>query len=122
MPCLGMKHSLLLRRFYIQNVGCLASIVFGVGTPLFAILFGNVMDCFTINDHDEALRQAKNYALQFGGIGAAFLSSMAIQGWMFSLSGQMLTERVRIFMFSHMLRQEMGWFDQEKNNTGKESC
>ena len=43
---------------------------------------------------------------------------MAIQGWMFAISGQKLTERVRIFMFKHMLKQEMGWFDQEKNNTG----
>ena len=117
-----IKGTILSNEFF-THAGCLASIVFGVGTPLFAILFGNVMDCFTIPDHDEALRQARNYALQFGGIGAAFLSSMAIQGWMFSLSGQMLTERVRIFMFSHMLRQEMGWFDQDKNNTGKEkSC
>ena len=43
---------------------------------------------------------------------------MAIQGWMFSISGQRLTERVRIYMFNHMLKQEMGWFDQDKNNTG----
>ena len=92
--------------------------VFGVGTPFFAILFGNMMDCFQIVDHDAAIREARNYALQFGGIGAAFLISMAVQGWMFSLSGQLLTERIRVLMFSNMLRQEMGWFDQEKNNTG----
>ena len=66
----------------------------------------------------EAIKEARNYSLYFGGVGLAFLTSMAIQGWMFAISGQKLTERVRIYMFKHMLKQEMGWFDQEKNNTG----
>jgi ATP-binding cassette subfamily B (MDR/TAP) protein 1 len=98
-------------------IGCLASIVFGAGTPFFAILFGDMLKLFTY-EASEAMKQARIYALAFGGVGFAFLLSMAIQGWMFSISGQRLTERVRIYMFSHMLKQEMGWFDQDKNNTG----
>ena len=98
-------------------IGCLASIVFGAGTPFFAILFGDMLKLFTY-EASEAMKQARIYALAFGGVGFAFLLSMAIQGWMFSISGQRLTERVRIYMFNHMLKQEMGWFDQDKNNTG----
>ena len=37
---------------------------------------------------------------------------------MFSYSGSKLVERVRKKMFEAMLKQEMGWYDQERNNTG----
>ena len=40
-------------------LGLFASVVFGVGTPLFAILFGEAMDCFAIRDYDEALQKAR---------------------------------------------------------------
>ena len=44
-------------------LGLFASVVFGVGTPLFAILFGEAMDCFAIRDYDEALQKAR-YVVQ----------------------------------------------------------
>ena len=75
-----------------------------MGTPLFAILFGEAMDCFSIQDYDEALLKARNNALALGGVGLAFLLSMATQGWAFQTSGQRLAERVRISMFGNMLR------------------
>ena len=37
---------------------------------------------------------------------------------MFSYSGSKLVERVRKLMFEAMLKQELGWFDEERNNTG----
>ena len=40
-------------------LGLLASIVFGVGTPLFAVLFGEAMDVFAIGDYDEAMLKAR---------------------------------------------------------------
>ena len=43
-------------------------------------------------------------ALMLGGVGLAFLLSMATQGWAFQTSGQRLAERVRISMFGNMLR------------------
>ena len=60
-------------------IGCLASIVFGAGTPFFAILFGDMLKLFTY-EASEAMKQARIYALAFGGVGFAFLLSMAIQG------------------------------------------
>ena len=41
-------------------IGCLASIVFGAGTPFFAILFGDMLKLFTY-EADEAMKQAKLY-------------------------------------------------------------
>lgn len=37
---------------------------------------------------------------------------------MFSFSGERLTSRLRKLTFAAMLRQEMGWFDNEKNSVG----
>jgi ABC-type multidrug transport system fused ATPase/permease subunit len=34
------------------------------------------------------------------------------------LAGVHLTERLRVAAFSAMLRQEIGWFDEEKNSVG----
>lgn len=36
----------------------------------------------------------------------------------FSLSGERLTARVRSTTFKAMLRQEMGFFDDDRNSTG----
>jgi ATP-binding cassette subfamily B (MDR/TAP) protein 1 len=38
--------------------------------------------------------------------------------YLFSLAGVRLTTRLRVAAFSAMLRQEVGWFDDEKNSVG----
>ena len=37
---------------------------------------------------------------------------------MFAISGENLTVRIRRLTLESMLRQEIGWFDREENNTG----
>lgn len=37
---------------------------------------------------------------------------------MFSISGEVLTSRLRKLSFAAMLKQEMGWFDESKNSVG----
>ena len=37
---------------------------------------------------------------------------------MFGFSGENLTKRLRAKGFQTMLRQEIGWFDDHKNNVG----
>lgn len=37
---------------------------------------------------------------------------------MFSLSGEILTARLRKLTFAAMVRQEVGWFDEERNSVG----
>ena len=43
---------------------------------------------------------------------------MFLQVAMFTVAGEHLTMRMRKLAFAAMLKQEMGWFDQPKNNTG----
>ena len=41
-----------------------------------------------------------------------------LQAYMFALSGEILTSRLRKLTFAAMLRQEVGWFDEDKNSVG----
>jgi ATP-binding cassette subfamily B (MDR/TAP) protein 1 len=38
--------------------------------------------------------------------------------YLFGVAGVYLTERLRVAAFCAMLRQEIGWFDEEKNRVG----
>ena len=75
-------------------VGSVFSVGFGAMTPLFGILFGNVMGVFS-EEPAEAREDMKWYALMFGGIGLGFLISNVITGFTFSVSGARLVERIR---------------------------
>ena len=78
-----------------------------------------MMEVFTVPDETEALNQAITYAIAYFVLASVYLITTVLQGWMFAKSGQMLTERIRIMMFGSILKQEMGWFDDDKNSTGR---
>ena len=114
----------------------IASIGFGIASPLFAAVFGDMLEVLSEPDIETARRNSQLAALKLGGIGFGFFVPTAIQGFMFAYSGSKLVERVRylcfqvqkstIIVFHHKilkfvqakLKQEMGWYDREKNNTG----
>jgi ABC transporter transmembrane region. len=43
---------------------------------------------------------------------------LLLQTHLFSLAGVRLTARLRVAAFSAILRQEVGWFDDERNSVG----
>jgi len=98
--------------------GLLGAVGFGITSPLFAAAFGDMLEVLSEQDIEKARKDSQWSALELGGVGLGFLVTTAVQGFMFSYSGSKLVERVRKLMFEAMLKQEMGWFDQEKNNTG----
>ena len=91
--------------------------IFGCFPPLFGVLFGDFISVFS-EPHDEAIEDAKIFALEFAGIGLGFFLTLAAQGVFFGIAGERLVERVRTKMLKSMLNQEIGWFDEDKNNTG----
>ena len=98
-------------------VGIIAAMVFGCVPPMFGVLFGSFVSVLS-EPHDEALEAAKIFAIEFAGMGVVFFVTLCMQGIMFGIAGERLVERVRRRMFESMLNQEIGWFDEEKNNTG----
>ncbi|XP_064091932.1 ATP-dependent translocase ABCB1-like isoform X2 [Macrobrachium nipponense] len=98
--------------------GVLGAAIQGTTLPIYAILFGEVFGTLSIIDEKEARAEANYYALLFLILGIIAAISMFFQAYMFALSGEILTSRLRKLSFASMLRQEMGWFDQEKNSVG----
>ena len=74
---------------------------------------------FKLNcDFFQARDESVYYAIMFGLLGIGSMLAMFLQGFMFGISGENLTLRLRREAFSAMLRQEMGWFDRKENSTG----
>lgn len=98
--------------------GILGSAIQGTTIPLYAILFGEILGTLSIAEEEKARNEANFYALLFLLIGIVAALSMFMQAYMFSLSGEILTARLRKLTFAAMVRQEVGWFDEEKNSVG----
>jgi len=52
------------------------------------------------------------------GVGFAALFAAMMQSYFFNFMGQRLAARVRVLMMAALLRQEVGWYDDERNNSG----
>ena len=103
--------------FYI-SIGCISSFLMGATMPIFSILFGDVLGVLGYADTSKARDDSVKYALMFCGLALYSLLAMLLQGWMFAISGENLTKRLRRDAFEAMLKQEMGWYDLQENNTG----
>nr|WEU75111.1 ABCB1-mScarlet-I fusion protein [Vector pPB-pCoBlast-actin5c-abcb1(67-1411)-mScI] len=117
MPMLEIIKANKTEWHYI-TLGVIGSVVQGCCMPLYAVLFGDVLGTLSLADPDEARSEANFYALLFLGIGVLAAVSVFTQSYSFSISGEILTMRLRSRAFSAMLRQEMGWFDQDDNSVG----
>jgi len=99
-------------------IGSLASIFVAAIMPIYAVLFGRVLGVLAYTDIEQARSDSIYYALLLLLLGFGSALSQFLQGWMFGLSGENLTKRLRRDAFEAMLKQEMGWHDKQENNTG----
>ncbi|KAI8999833.1 P-loop containing nucleoside triphosphate hydrolase protein [Gaertneriomyces semiglobifer] len=95
-------------------IALLGSIVNGATQPVFAILFGQFIKVFFTKNQDDA----NFWALMFLVIGIANFFASFLKFTLFGFSGEKLTTRIRDMSFRTMMRQEIGWFDREKNSVG----
>ncbi|KAL8570376.1 hypothetical protein ACOMHN_035794 [Nucella lapillus] len=99
------------------TLGCLAAIINGGVQPSFAVLFSKIIGVFA-KTLDEQERLLMIYSLALVGLGFVSLVTMFLQAYLFALSGECLTVRVRDMSFRAILRQEVSFFDNKNNNTG----
>ncbi|XP_040579247.1 ATP-dependent translocase ABCB1 isoform X1 [Lepeophtheirus salmonis] len=98
-------------------MGCIASVVMGASMPVYAHLFGEVLGVLS-KSIEEARVNSITYSMYFLLVGIIVGFSMFMQIFMFSLSGELLTTKLRIKAFTAMLNQEVGWYDESVNSTG----
>ncbi|XP_063624238.1 ATP-dependent translocase ABCB1-like [Cydia splendana] len=99
-------------------VGCICGFVVGFTLPLAVLAFGQLFGSLSNPDPAIMLKEVSHISLACVGIGLAIGSSYFIQAVCFGLAGAHLTERLRMSMLAHMLRQDIAFFDERANSTG----
>ncbi|KAH8284597.1 hypothetical protein KR018_005431 [Drosophila ironensis] len=101
------------------TVGCISSVIMGCAMPIFAVLFGSILQVLAVQDDDDYVRENTNqYSLYFLIAGIVVGIATFMQIYFFGIAGERLTERLRGLMFETMLNQEVAWFDDKANGVG----
>ncbi|CAF2677139.1 unnamed protein product [Rotaria sp. Silwood2] len=99
-------------------VGCFSCICNGGIQPVLGIILSKLIAVFQECDKEVQEHRVLLYVLLFVGCGILILLTTSLQGYLFACSGEALTKRLRSKLFRTILRQEIAYFDNPKNNTG----
>ncbi|CAK9804633.1 Multidrug resistance protein homolog 49 [Anthophora quadrimaculata] len=99
-------------------IGCMAAAMVGASFPAFAVLFGEVYYVLGLQDDDEVRQEAVKFSILFLVVGVVAGIGTFLQMYMFGLAGVRMTTRIRRLTFATMLKQEMGWYDEDTNSVG----
>ncbi|RXH69346.1 hypothetical protein DVH24_037130 [Malus domestica] len=98
-------------------MAAIGSLLSGFIGPTFAILMGNMIEVFYYRNPASMERKTKEYVFMYVGVGLYAVVAYLIQHYFFSIMGENLTTRVRRMMLAAILRNEVGWFDEEEHNS-----
>uniref|UniRef100_A0A0D6R1U7 Uncharacterized protein n=1 Tax=Araucaria cunninghamii TaxID=56994 RepID=A0A0D6R1U7_ARACU len=99
--------------------GYFGSILAGFLLPIFSLMISQILTCYYYTDYSLMARRITMYSLIFAGVGFASLGIHILQHYFLGVMGENLTKRVRVQMFQAILRNEVGWFDREENNSSQ---
>ncbi|KAL4378860.1 hypothetical protein GQ457_02G011230 [Hibiscus cannabinus] len=98
-------------------MGAVGSVLSGFIGPTFAIVMSNMIEVFYYTNPTSMERKTKEYVFIYIGAGLYAVVAYLIQHYFFSIMGENLTTRVRRMMLGAILRNEVGWFDDEEHNS-----
>ncbi|XP_077128891.1 bile salt export pump-like [Ranitomeya variabilis] len=98
--------------------GSIGAAINGTLTPLYAVLFSQVLGTFSLEDEAQQTKDINGICILFVIIAGMSLITQFLQGYCFAKSGELLTRRLRRVGFQSMLGQEIGWFDDANNSPG----
>ncbi|KAG9442708.1 hypothetical protein H6P81_018562 [Aristolochia fimbriata] len=99
-------------------LGTIGAILSGIERPLFALGLAEALSLFYSPDKLHLKHQLDKIALIFVGATIAIVPIYLLQYYFYTLMGERLVMRVRLLMFSAILRNEMGWFDMDEHRSG----
>ncbi|GAU12166.1 hypothetical protein TSUD_01320 [Trifolium subterraneum] len=98
-------------------LGSIGAAIFGAFNPLLAYVIGLVVTTYYKIDKTHHLRgEIDKWCLLIACMGIVTVVANFLQHFYFGIMGEKMTERVRRMMFSAMLRNEIGWYDDEENS------
>ncbi|XP_068636496.1 ABC transporter B family member 19 [Aristolochia californica] len=98
-------------------LGAVGSVLSGFIGPTFALVMSNMIEVFYYRDPNEMERKTREFVFIYIGAGLYAVVAYLVQHYFFSIMGENLTTRVRRMMLAAILRNEVGWFDEEENNS-----
>ncbi|KAF8756598.1 ABC transporter transmembrane region [Rhizoctonia solani] len=100
-------------------IGIIGSLCIGASFPIAGWLIGFVIEGLSIHDNDEqVLKEGRYWAMWFLVLSMVNIVSSFIAGFFLSMGGTRVDRRLRLVALSSLLRQEIGFFDQEENAAG----
>ena len=98
--------------------GFIGSVAMGMLMPVFSLAFSSLIGVFYLTSPDQVVSGAQKWSLVFTGIGFAAFFACILQTYCFNFMGQKLGRRVRVMMMHALLRQDVGWYDDDTNSSG----
>ncbi|XP_038724797.1 ABC transporter B family member 19 [Tripterygium wilfordii] len=98
-------------------MGAIGSVLSGFIGPTFAFVMSNMIEVFYYRNPAVMERKVKEFVFIYIGVGIYAVAAYLIQHYFFSIMGENLTTRVRRMMLAAILRNEVGWFDEEEHNS-----
>ncbi|EJU03196.1 multidrug resistance protein 1 [Dacryopinax primogenitus] len=102
--------------YYIS--GALFATANGMIYPLFGIVFANAINGWSSTDPTEIRHAGNHYALLLFIIAICSGILFAGQNSMTEAASVVLTQRIRALSFETIMRQDVGWFDDERHSVG----
>lgn len=99
-------------------LGSVGAVIAGMQAPLFGLGITHALTAFYTNNHSHIKHEVEKIALIFVGAAVIAIPIYLLQHYFYTYMGERLTTRVRLLMFSAILRNEIGWFDLDENNSG----
>ncbi|XP_042476265.1 ABC transporter B family member 20-like [Macadamia integrifolia] len=98
-------------------LGSTGAAIFGSFNPLLAYVIAMIVTAYYGPNKGASLsREVDKWSLIIACMGIVTVVANFLQHFYFGIMGEKMTERVRRMMFSAMLRNEVGWFDEEENS------
>ncbi|KAJ4816822.1 ABC transporter B family member 20 [Rhynchospora pubera] len=97
-------------------LGSVGAAIFGSFNPLLAYTTGLIVAAYYRIDVRDIRHEVNRWCLLIACMGFMTVVANFLQHFYFGIMGEKMTERVRRMMFSAMLRNEVGWFDEEENS------
>ncbi|XP_039146012.1 ABC transporter B family member 19 [Dioscorea cayenensis subsp. rotundata] len=98
-------------------LGAIGSVLSGFIGPTFAIVMSNMIEVFYYRDTNLMESKIKEFVFIYIGAGLYAVVAYLVQHYFFSIMGENLTTRVRRMMLAAILKNEVGWYDEEENNS-----
>lgn len=99
--------------------GCIASMVNGAIFASFSYILGVTLGAYYITDHASMIREITKICYVLIGLSATGFMVTLMQCSLWDITAENLIKRLREKLLAAVVRNDMGWFDQEENESSK---